>query len=127
MAGASPASRRRDEALAFIINRLVKTGTSPSYEEIGLAMQPRVSKRRAQELVTQLIAEGVIEKTPGAQRALRVRDVTRARGIVDEFARSLGWVVAAPLGALQQPFPQGPLPMLPPFRHPPDANDRGSP
>lgn len=111
--------RRRDEALAFIIDRLVKTGTAPSYDE--LARELGVSKPRAQELVKQLIAAGIIEKTPGAQRALRVRDVAHARSIVDQFARRLGWTVAAPLGDLQQPFPHVQLPMLPPFEHLPEV------
>ena len=117
----APVPRRRDEALAFIIDRLVKTGTSPSYEELG--RQLGVSKVRAQELVRQLIADGVIEKTSGAQRALRVRDVVHARAIVVEFARSLGWTVAVPMGAtVPPPFPHVHLPMLPPFEHLPDVD-----
>jgi SOS-response transcriptional repressor LexA len=112
--------RRRDEALAFIIDRLVKTGTSPSYDEV--ARELSVSKPRAQELVKQLIADGVIEKTPGAQRALRIRDVVRARSIVEQFARSLGWTVAPQLSfELQKPFTHVQLPMLPAFEHLPDA------
>ncbi len=111
--------RRRDEALAYIIDRLVKTGTSPSYDEIGRELG--VSKPRARELVDQLIADGVLEKTPGAMRGLRVRDVAHAREMAGEFARRLGWIVAAPLGQLQPPFPQVQLPMLPPFKHLPDA------
>ena len=76
--------RRRDEVLAFIIDRLVKTGTSPSYFEIGQNLRPKVGTSRAQELVNQLIADGVLEKTPGAVRALRVRDVVHAREIVEQ-------------------------------------------
>ncbi len=121
MSGALPAPRRRDEALAFIIDRLVKTGSAPSYDEIG--RQLRVSKPRARELVDQLIADGVIEKTPGAMRGLRVRDVVHARQIAGEFARSLGWTISAPMGFdLLPPFPQVQLPILPPFEHLPDAN-----
>ena len=119
MSGAVPAPRRRDEALAFIIDRLVKTGIAPSYDEIG--RQLRVSKARARFLVEQLITEKVLEKTPGAQRALRVRDVVHARAIAGEFARRLGWIVAAPLGELQPPFPHVHLPMLPEFEHLPEA------
>ena len=119
--GSIAAPRRRDEALAYIVDRLVKTGTSPSYDEIG--RQLGVSKPRARELVDELIAGGVIEKTPGAMRGLRVRDVVRAREIAADFARSLGWTVAAPMALdLQPPFPQVQLPMLPPFEHLPDAN-----
>lgn len=118
--------RRRDEALAFVIDRLVRTGSSPTFEEIGGKLG--VSKTRAQELVEQLIVNGVIEKVPGAQRALRVRDVTHARHLVDQFARSLGWAVASPLGALEQPsvptavkpLPHVQLPVLPAFEHFPD-------
>lgn len=119
---ATGVQRRRDEALAFIVDRIVRTGTAPSYEEIGRGLRPRVSKARAQELVGQLIAEGVIEKTPGAQRALRVRDVSRARAIVDSFARALGWTVATPLGELEPPLPQVQLSVLKPFRHLPEAD-----
>lgn len=118
MMGASPTPRRRDEALAFIIDRLVKTGTAPSYDEIGREL--RVSKIRARQLVDQLIADGTIEKTPGSQRALRIRDVVHARWIIDQFARSLGWIVASPLGELQPPLPQVQLPVLPPFEHLPE-------
>lgn len=118
MAGASPAPRR-DEALAFIIDRLVRTGTSPSIREI--ARELGVSKARAEELVEQLIGAGVLAKTPGAQRGLRVRDVARARDLAAAFARSLGWIVATPLGELQQTCPHVQLPMLPPFEHLPDV------
>lgn len=119
------APRRREEALAFITNRLVRTGSSPTYEEIGLELGVR--KSRAQQLVNQLIADGVLEKTPGAQRSLRVRDVVRAREILDEFALSLGWIVASPLGALKEtpsprPLPHVQLPMLPAFEHLPDVD-----
>ena len=120
MSGVIPVPRRRDEALAFIIDRLVKTGIAPSYDEIGREL--RVSKARARELIAELIADGTIERTPGAQRALRIRDVVHARSIIDQFARSLGWTVASPLGELQGPLPHVQLPMLPPFEHLPDAN-----
>lgn len=110
---------RRDEALAYIIDRLVRTGTSPSYEELGRAIG--VSKTRAGELVNQLIAYGFIEKVPGAIRALRVRDVVQSRGIVEQFVRSLGWAVAEPLGDLQQPLSNVQLPTLSPFTHLPEA------
>lgn len=121
--------RRRDEALAFIIDRLVKTGSSPTFEEIGAELG--VSKARAQQLVDQLITHGIIEKVPGAQRALRIRDVVHARRLLDEFMRALGWAVAAPLGTLEQPIdapvplkplPHVQLPVLPAFEHLPDLD-----
>lgn len=131
--GNSAKPLRRDEVLAFLIDRLVKTGSSPTFEEI--AKELGFSRTRAQELVEQLIARGVIEKVPGAQRALRVRDVAHARHLVDQFARGLGWAVAAPLGALEQPtvpVPPKPmpsqtlsyvqLPVLPAFEHFPDLD-----
>ena len=124
MAGGTAAPRRY-EALAFIIERLVRSGSAPTYEEIGERLS--VSKARAQQLVDQLIVDKIIEKVPGTQRALRVRDVSRSREIVDEFARSLGWSVAAPLGVLQEPhrarpLPHVKLPELPPFEDLPELD-----
>ncbi|MBD8641120.1 LexA family protein [Sphingomonas sp. CFBP 13733] len=113
---------RRDQALAFIIERIARTGTSPTFEEIGIRLD--VSSTRAKELVAQLIERGLVEKTPGAQRSLRVRDVSGSRALLDETMRRLGWAVAQPMGALCQPppFPEGQLPVIPPFEHLPDVD-----
>ncbi|WP_373928672.1 hypothetical protein QTN93_00490 [Sphingomonas aerolata] len=94
---------RRDQALAFIIERIARSGTSPTFEEIGVRLN--VSSTRAKELVAQLIERNLVEKTPGAQRSLRVRDVAGSRALLDETMRRLGWAVAQPMGSLCQPPP----------------------
>ena len=54
---------RRYEALAFIMERIVANGTSPSFEEIGIEL--RVSKTRARQLVDELIDEDLIVRPVG--------------------------------------------------------------
>lgn len=130
MGARGPARRcRREDALAFIVDELASKGASPTYEELAKALG--VSKTRARQLVDQLIALGVLEKVPGALRALRIRDVVRARQLLAEFAGLLGWTVAGPLGALEipdtprrrgKPCPRVQLPVLPPFEHLPDPD-----
>lgn len=109
---------RRNEALAFIIDRIIRTGISPTHDEIGIELG--VSGTRAKQLVGQLVDRGLVEKTAGAQRNLRVRDVTLARRLVEECLVRLGWTAAPALGELSCHFPQGQLPMLPAFDHLPD-------
>ena len=110
---------RRAEALAFIIDRIIRSGTSPSAADIGRALN--VSRTRAQQLTEQLIADRVLERTPGA-RSLMIRDLTHCRHIITEKLRELGLVVAEPMGALQAPLSFDQLPMLPPFEHLPDPD-----
>lgn len=111
---------RRYEALAYIIERIVQTGTSPSYDEI--ADRLGVRKTRARELVDQLIAEGLVERPLGKQRSFRVRDVSGSRNILVEVLNRLGWTDAVPLGQLEQPCTHERLPMLPPFAHLPSVD-----
>ncbi|WP_156680054.1 hypothetical protein [Sphingomonas profundi] len=106
--------------MAYIVERIVRSGTSPSNEEIGRKLG--VSKQRAKQLVDELLERRVIEKTPGSQRNLQVRDVAQCRLIIVARLRELGLIVADPLGKLQQPFTQEQLPILPPFEHLPDNN-----
>ena len=120
MAGQTAAPLKRDQVLAFVIERIAKSGTSPSFDEIGRAL--RVSNTRAKELVAQLVQLGLIEKTPGAQRSLKVCDVSKSRSLLDQSLRRLGWAAAEPMGELQQPFPKGQLPRLPAFEHLPDVD-----
>lgn len=49
------AAPRRIEALAYIIERIQRSGTSPSYGEIGRALRPTVVPSRARQLVDQLV------------------------------------------------------------------------
>lgn len=112
------APRRRDEALAYIIEQIIRTGFSPSSGEIAQALQ--VSRQRALQLTDQLIREGVLEKTPASPRSLRVRDLSQCRHIIMESLRGLGVTVAEPMGELLPPLSHEQLPMLPPFEHIPD-------
>lgn len=112
--------RRRDEALAYIVQRISQSGVSPSSGEIARAMA--ISRQRAQQLTDELVRAGVLEKTPGSPRSLRVRDLVRCRHIITESLRSIGLTVAEPLGELLQPLSPDKLPILPPFEHLPDPD-----
>jgi SOS-response transcriptional repressor LexA len=109
---------RRSEALAFIIERIIRTGVSPTSGEIARALN--VSRQRAQQLVDQLIREAVIEKTPGSPRSLRIRDLAQCRHVIVETLSRLGFTVAEPADAASPPLSPAQLPMLPPFEHLPD-------
>lgn len=109
---------RRYEALAFIVDQIARTGICPTQDEIAISLG--VSKARVKELIGELIAEGLLEKTPGGVRSLRVRDVARARQVLELALRHLGYAAAVPMGPLLPPFPDGQLPRLPEIRHLPD-------
>ena len=111
------ATPRRNEALAFIIDRIVRTGTSPSADEIGEAMG--VSRQRAQQFVQQLIDDGVVRRRPGS-RSLIICDLTHCRRIIVETLHGLGLTVSEPMGEMQRPLSQSQLPLVPPFEHIPD-------
>lgn len=115
-----PPLLRRDEVLAFIMERIVRDGFSPTYKEIGYSLQ--FSEARAKELVGQLIERGRVAKIPGANRGLRVIDVAGSRNTLEDALLKLGWSTAQPMGALRHPFPDGQLPVLPPFEHLPDVD-----
>ena len=110
---------RRNEALAYIIERIIRTGTSPSSGDIGRAL--KVSRTRAQQLTDQLVQDRVLEKTPGS-RSLRIRDLTHCRHIISETLRGIGLTVAEPMGELLPPLSKSQLPVLPPFEHLPDPD-----
>ncbi|MGN6270879.1 MAG: LexA family protein [Sphingomonas sp.] len=116
MVGGTRAPLRRDEALAFIISRIIETGISPSLAEIGRALG--VGQTRVKELIEQLEKLELVERTPGTQRNLRVRDLARSRAVLAECFRKLGWQAAEPMQSL--PCPKEQLPTLPPFEHLPD-------
>lgn len=113
---------RRVEALAFIIGRIRSGGTSPSYGEIGRAMNPQVDRGRARQYVDQLVKLGVIDRDPGAQRGIRVRDLGACCALIDSALGAGGWWHAARLAPLSPPDPYTlvQLPISPPFRHLPD-------
>jgi SOS-response transcriptional repressor LexA len=124
MTGVGTAPPRRDEALAFIIDRIARSGIAPSYAEIGRAMRPMVSRGRAQQYVDELVERRIIERDAGARRGIRVRDLVYCRSVVDRALLLHGWKIATPLGELEQPAPCtfGQIPFAPPFEHLPDVD-----
>lgn len=112
-------SPRRIEALAYIIERIQRSGTSPSYGEIGRALRPEVDKSRARQLVDQLVVLGVIERPPASRRGIRIRDLVRCRELIDEALGQKGWHHSKALGSLQPPSTFEHLPVLPLIELPP--------
>lgn len=99
--------RRKDEAYAFICERLVSTGVSPSLGEIAAHLG--VSLTRAKALVHQLSREQMIHRNPGAHRAITVP------GLFDELViadlRRKGWTVDRDVLA-EPALPKGHLPLV---------------
>jgi SOS-response transcriptional repressor LexA len=125
---ARPAVPRRVEALCFILQRIRTTGTSPSYEEIGRAMNPHVQQSRARQYVEQLVKLGVIGRDPASRRGIKIMNHALCRHLIDEALGAQGWFHAPELGKLEPPpytFQQ--LPKLPPFEHLPDPEYSGTP
>lgn len=116
------AAPRRIEALAYIIERIQRSGTSPSYGEIGRALHPQVDKSRARQLVDQLVALDVIERPPSSRRGIRIRDLQRCRELIDDALGQTGWTHAKPLGGLEYPSTFEHLPILPLIELPPDLH-----
>ena len=116
------ATPRRVEALAYIIERIQRSGTSPSYDEIGRALRPPVDKSRARQLVDQLVAVGVIERPPASRRGIRIRDLQHCREMIDEALGQKGWVHSKALGVLERPSTFEHLPVLPLIELPPDTH-----
>lgn len=116
--------RRRDEALAFIIERIARFGIAPSYAEIGRGMRPAVSRGRAKDYVDELVKLHIIEREPGSRRGIRIRDLVYCRDIIERALQRYGWAIATPLGDLEQPTPPtfGRISIAPPFEHLPDVD-----
>lgn len=102
-----------DRAYKFILAYLAEhEGCSPSGLEIAAALQ--VSHTRAKDLIHRLAVKKMIERPPGAQRAIRIP------GLQAELRR-LGFVVNPDGETLELPgLPQGQLPRLPDLVHLPD-------
>ncbi len=114
--GSTPAAAaipRRIEALAYIIERIQRSGTSPSYGEIGRALRPQVDASRAAKLVSQLVERGVIERPIASRRGIRIRDLQRCREMIDDALGQTGWRHSRALGELQSPTTYKDLPILP--------------
>lgn len=118
----SASTPRRIEALAFIIERIQRSGTSPSYGEIGRALRPEVDKSRARQLVDQLVAIGVIERPPASRRGIRIRDLQRCRELIDDALGQKGWHHSRALGSLRPPSTFEHLPLLPLIELPADTH-----
>lgn len=116
------AAPRRVEALAYIIERIQRSGTSPSYGEIGRALRPTVVPSRARQLVDQLVELGVIERPPASRRGIRIRDLQRCREMIDDALGRKGWVHSKPLGSLEHPSTFEHLPVLPLIELPHDLH-----
>ncbi|WP_242148898.1 hypothetical protein [Sphingomonas sp. BAUL-RG-20F-R05-02] len=123
MQGDAPAPLRRVEALAYIVERISRSGIAPSYGEIGRAMRPAVHRSRAAQFVEQLVREGYLERSPASRRGIAIRDVVRCRSAIEQALGLLGYKHAPPLGVLQvTPSTFGYLPKIPPFEHIPDID-----
>jgi SOS-response transcriptional repressor LexA len=116
------AAPRRIEALAYIIERIQRSGTSPSYGEIGRALRPPVVPSRARQLVDQLVEFGVIERPPASRRGIRIRDLQRCREMIDDALGRTGWHHSRALGDLEPPCTFEHLPILPLIELPPDLH-----
>jgi len=110
--------RRRDEALAFIVEQLVRTHSAPTLDDIATRL--KVSKSRSQELVAELIAKRIVGRRPGSH-TLYIIDMTRCRHLFVEAYRQAGGWSADAMGQLLPPT-NVQLPVLPPFRHLPDVD-----
>jgi hypothetical protein len=123
MQGHAPAPLRRVEALAYIVERISRSGTAPSYGDIGRAMRPVVCRSRAAQFVNQLVDEGYLERPFASRRGIAIRDVVRCRHAIEQALGMLGYKHASPLGELiQAPSTFGHLPTIPPFEYLPDID-----
>jgi hypothetical protein len=123
MAGNKIAAPRRNEALAIIVERIVRYGTSPCYAEIGRSMRPPIGKTRVRELVDELVELRLVDRAPGAQRGIYIRDLNQCRAIIEAALGAKGWWHSRPLGTLEAPpctIEQ--LSVLPAFEHFPAPN-----
>ena len=73
---------RRVEALAYIMQRIERSGISPSYGEIGRAMRPRVKGTRVAQFVEQLVRLGAIKRDIGSRRGIRILDAALCQRMI---------------------------------------------
>ena len=118
-----PAPPRRIEVLAYIMERIARSNTSPSYGEIGRALCPPVNRSRASQLVDELVALGYITRPPASRRGIVICDAMRCRRAIEQALGDKGWSYSTPLGFLEQaPYTFDHLPRVPPFEHIPDVD-----
>ncbi len=113
------ASSRKDQALAYISDYIVREGRSPSMREIAISLS--VSDTRAKALVKKLAAEKMIDRAPGAQRAITVPGLMDRHLI--ERMRGMGMKIdddfVCPPDVV--PLPQGNLSLVAILDHIPDS------
>lgn len=87
-------------------------------------MRPRVGKTRVRQLINELIVLQVLDRDPGSQRGIRIRDVVRCRSMIENALGIGGWWHAPPLGHLTPPECADvmELPLMPAFEHLPDPD-----
>lgn len=123
MPGVVSAPPRRLEALAYIVDRIVRSNSCPSYGEIGRALRPPVHRSRVPQLVEELVELGYIERPVASRRGIVIRDFVLCRHAIEQGLGEQGWCHAGPNGVLQQPPSTfGHLPRVPPFEHIPDVD-----
>lgn len=109
---------RKDQALAYISDYIVREGRSPSMREIAISLS--VSDTRAKALVKKLAAEKMIDRAPGAQRAITVPGLMDRHLI--ERMRGMGMKIdddfVCPPDVV--PLPQGNLSLVAILDHIPD-------
>jgi SOS-response transcriptional repressor LexA len=115
---------RKAQALAYISDYLVRNGHSPSIVDIGRALG--VSRTRAKALLHQLAVDRMIERAPGAQRAISVPGL-KTRIAVEQL-REAGWSVDEDIQRAEA-FPQEHLPLVAVIAHvaDPDSEDHHAP
>lgn len=91
---------RRIEALAYIMQRIDRSGISPSYGEIGRAMRPRVKGTRVAQFVEQLVRLGAIERDIGSRRGIRILDAALCQRMIAAGLRDGPSQSAGPIGGI---------------------------
>ncbi|MEZ0495149.1 hypothetical protein [Sphingomonas sp. IW22] len=114
---------RKEQAFAFICEFIVAQGYSPGMLDIAVGLQ--VCKTRARQLVEQLTIDGLVQRLPGAQRAIFVPGL--ARRIAIEQLRKEGFVVDEDVLKIEPPdLPKAQLPLVAIIDHDPDHDDESS-
>lgn len=124
----APALTREQEAYEWIRGYIVRTGQSPSINELMAGIG--VGKTRAKALVHRLAVKKMIDRTPGAQRGISIPGLFREL-VLAELRRD-GYVVDRDV-VVGGPCPQGHLPLIAILEHVPtnvagehhDQSDQG--
>lgn len=114
---------RKDQALAFISDYIIRQGRSPVMREIAQALD--VSDTRAKALVKKLAFEKMIERLPGSQRGITVPGLFE-RHLLEQM-RAQGVIIDGDFLRADKmlPLPQGHLPLVAIIEHIPDVAAAG--